>query len=96
MHARFVRRIVYPTPTDTETLFYFLLEDTPADSAPGSVRYGVRVLEVSSVGTLLSQETVLNVTSDRFLIMQILTMLIDGSVSPCVLRDIVEDLVAVG
>ena len=38
MNTRFIRRIVYPTPADTETLFYFLLEDT--DPA----RYGVRIM----------------------------------------------------
>lgn len=90
MNTRFIRRIVYPTPADTETLFYFLLEDT--DPA----RYGVRIMKTSSSGTLLSQEAVPSVTSDRSVMMQILKLLIDGSVSPCTLHDVIEDLTAVG
>ena len=88
MTVRFIQRIPYSTQEVLQTLSYFLLEDT--DSA--LVRYGVRVLRCDAQGCRVEQASCPHMTSHLAEAESILSLLIRGSVPPCTLREILEDL----
>ena len=88
MKEEFVSGIPYPTPEGAFTLHYVFLSD------PESGAYGIRVVKHDAAGRTCEQADVFPLSGGRAGVLRLLRRLIKGSVPPCTLREVLEDLAA--
>lgn len=89
MNAIFSRRIPFLTSDGGAALLYFLLEDA---AAPGTAPFGVRVVKLDARERVMEEAECLCAARDRTQAFRILSLLADGSVPPCTLAEVLEDL----
>ncbi len=92
MNASLIRRIPFSTPDGYRTLQYTLLADTPGPGTPGGTLYGIRVSLYDADGVPLDESECCGITPDRDEIVRYLDLLIRNTVTPCALRDVLDDL----
>ncbi len=88
MKEETICEIPYPTPEGAFTLRYDLLSD------PKSRAYGIRVLKYDTADRPCEQADVFPLPGGRAGVLRLLRRLIKGSVPPCTLREVLEDLAA--
>ena len=90
MHASFICSIDYPTLSALQTLDYYLLDSTdPYDMLP---RYGTKVVQNDSAGRLVMEHSVADITSMREYAKRVLALLIEHSVPPWTLCEVIEEI----
>ena len=88
MKEETIGSIPYPTPEGAFTLRYDLLSDSRSGA------YGIRVVKCGAAGRPCDRADVFPISGSRPRALALLQRVMRGSVPPCTLREVLEDLTA--